>query len=97
MSRLDSSKLLNDTLKMDKLEVMPYGYIFDLRQSVEKVKTVLTNMKNSHWEKGELQMASYYETKLIYARKNLDIIDVVMLSKEGDFCEHTSIETVWLN
>lgn len=38
-----------------------------------------------------------YQGYIHNARGNRETMLVVMLNQEGDVCEHTDIETVWLN
>jgi len=43
------------------------------------------------------KVAVEYQRYIHIARANREAMLVVMLAKEGDVCEHTDIETVWLN
>jgi len=89
--------VLTTEFDLNVLNQMKYGQLRIFVKYLDKVISELTKIKfnlvlsNSDYEAVEC------EKQINYATINKNSMLVVMLNKEGELCEHSSIETIWLN
>lgn len=89
--------VLNTELDIDILSQMTYAQLYEFTKDLENSIKELEEMKKQAVLCLMDEKAVEYQRYVHNATSNREAMLVVMMAKEGDVCEHTEIETIWLN
>lgn len=83
--------------EIEVLEHFTYAQLDYFSKTLAKAIVDLEKLKTMAVMCQKDTKAVEYQRYVHNARTNRETMLVVMMAKEGDTCEHTEIETVWLN
>lgn len=89
--------VLTTEFEIEILERMTYAQLEKFTNDLEETIKDLKEMKEQAVLCLMDEKAVEYQGYERNAKANRDTMLVVMMAKEGDVCEHTEIETIWLN
>ena len=94
---LKDNLVLNEEFSIEIVNKMTYAQLDKFTKNLVFVIKELTEMKEKAVLKLDDVRAVEYQRYLYNAISNRNTMLCVMMAKEGDTCEHTDIETIWLN